>query len=151
MPLEGVVLEGGVIVGGVLLPAGTIIGVNAWVTHGGKIVYGKDAGNFSREVDRSRAGTLENNGEMILFCKRNPNPSLFHFYFCLDFQTVAVPQFWSRHKNIYGMNIFLIETEKLVARFLREFDITCGGPEECKTTTFWFAKQTGFYVKLHPR
>jgi cytochrome P450 len=49
MPLERVVPREGLTVGNVHLPAGTIVGMNAWVIHRDKNVYGEDADIFRPE------------------------------------------------------------------------------------------------------
>jgi len=48
-PLERYVPKGGLVVGDVLLPEGTIVGMNAWVIHHDKTIYGEDADMFRPE------------------------------------------------------------------------------------------------------
>jgi cytochrome P450 len=43
MPLERVVPEGGVVLGGHWFRSGTVVGVNAWVLHRNQDVFGHDA------------------------------------------------------------------------------------------------------------
>jgi cytochrome P450 len=63
--LERRVPQGGVTLHGVHLPAGTIVGVNAWVLHYNKDVFGEDAHAFRPER------WIEDDGEAIKEMKRN--------------------------------------------------------------------------------
>jgi cytochrome P450 len=47
--LEREVPEGGVTISGTFIPAGTIVGINSWVMHANKEVYGEDAEEFRPE------------------------------------------------------------------------------------------------------
>jgi cytochrome P450 len=47
--LEREVPKGGVTIAGQFLPAGTIVGINSWVMHANKQVYGEDAEEFRAE------------------------------------------------------------------------------------------------------
>lgn len=47
--LEREVPEGGVTISGTFIPAGTIVGINSWVMHANKQVYGEDAEEFRPE------------------------------------------------------------------------------------------------------
>ena len=47
--LEREVPEGGVTISGTFIPAGTIVGINSWVMHANKQVYGEDAEDFRPE------------------------------------------------------------------------------------------------------
>ena len=49
LPLERYVPSEGLDVGGVHLPAGTIVGMNAWVIHRDKNIYGEDSDSFRPE------------------------------------------------------------------------------------------------------
>lgn len=45
-PLERYVPQEGLDIGDFHIPAGTIVGMNAWVVHRDKTIYGEDAGSF---------------------------------------------------------------------------------------------------------
>jgi cytochrome P450 len=47
--LERIVPEGGCTVAGQYIPAGTIVGMNAWVLHNDADVFGPDVGEFRPE------------------------------------------------------------------------------------------------------
>lgn len=47
--LEREVPEGGTTIAGTFIPAGTIVGINSWVMHANKQVYGEDAEEFRPE------------------------------------------------------------------------------------------------------
>jgi cytochrome P450 len=83
MPLERVVPEEGLTLGRVRLPAGTIVGMNAWVIHRDKKVYGENADAFHPErwVD---AGPAElRTMEKSLLSVSNPPGLKFYVYLCL--------------------------------------------------------------------
>ncbi|KAI1164733.1 cytochrome P450 [Nemania serpens] len=46
LPMERVVPEGGATISGYFFPAGTIVGINAWVAHRNTQVFGEDADEF---------------------------------------------------------------------------------------------------------
>jgi cytochrome P450 len=48
-PLERIVPQEGLTVGDVCIPAGTVVGMNAWVIHHNKTIYGHDADDFRPE------------------------------------------------------------------------------------------------------
>ena len=48
-PLERVVPQGGAKICGQFVPEGTVVGVNAWVVHRNKDIYGSDAEQFRPE------------------------------------------------------------------------------------------------------
>lgn len=48
-PLERYVPKGGAYLSGYFLPEGTIVGMNAWVVHQDKTVFGEDADQFRPE------------------------------------------------------------------------------------------------------
>jgi cytochrome P450 len=48
-PLERYVPEEGLRVDNVFLPGGTIVGMNAWVVHYNKTIFGKDADDYRPE------------------------------------------------------------------------------------------------------
>lgn len=49
LPLERTIPEGGATLSGVFLPAGTVVGMHAWVIHHDKNVFGEDADIFRPE------------------------------------------------------------------------------------------------------
>lgn len=63
--MERVVPKGGADVGGVVLPEGTIVGMNPWVAARDKTVYGRDAYEFRPErwleADEKQLKLMERN------------------------------------------------------------------------------------------
>lgn len=68
--LEREVPEGGVTIAGQYIPAGTIVGVNSWVMHANKSVYGEDAESFRPERWLDEEGEGETWEERVREMKR---------------------------------------------------------------------------------
>ncbi|KAI9835132.1 MAG: hypothetical protein M1819_002501 [Sarea resinae] len=119
-PLERFAPPEGLTVDDVHIPGGTIVGMNAWVVHHDRSVYGHDADDFRPER------WIISSPEQLKMMEK---------YF------LSV-----------GKNISTMEMGMMVPQILREFDISWAAPsEEWRITTFWFAKQTGFHVRLRPK
>ncbi|KAK3902853.1 cytochrome P450 [Staphylotrichum tortipilum] len=62
LPLERVVPEGGVTVGGVFFPEGATVGINSWVEHSNKSIFGGDADVFNPDrwltADKERLSAM---------------------------------------------------------------------------------------------
>ncbi|OQV01806.1 hypothetical protein CLAIMM_07097 [Cladophialophora immunda] len=125
MPLERVVPEGGASLGGHRLQGGTIIGVNAWVLHRNKDVFGQDAEIWNPER------WLKANPEQLKAMER------------------ATLTFGSGSRTCLGKNISLLEISKMVPQLLRTYEITLAKPgEEWKTKNFWFVKPECLNVRF---
>lgn len=101
LPLERVVPQGGVSVSGAFLPAGTIVGCNAWALHRDEAVFGEDVGAFRPE--RWLEGSEARRAEM-----KN----------CLF-------AFGAGARTCVGKNISLLEMYKLVPAVLLNFEVCC--------------------------
>ncbi|KAH0839186.1 Pisatin demethylase [Fonsecaea pedrosoi] len=125
MPLERVVPEGGVSLGGHWLKGGTVVGVNAWVVHRNKDVFGPDAEVWSPER------WIKADTEQLKAMER------------------ATLTFGSGSRTCLGKNISLLEMSKLVPQLLRSYEITLATPgEEWKTQNFWFVKPDALNVRF---
>ncbi|TVY44107.1 Pisatin demethylase [Lachnellula subtilissima] len=130
-PLERVVPLEGLAVGNVLLPAGTIVGMHAWVVHHDKTIFGEDADDFRPE--RWLAQDVDNIRRMDkCFLSRN--------------------QFGAGTRSCIGKNISMMEMGKLVPQVLRNFDIEWASKDaKWQVKTFWLAKQTGVHMRFQTR
>ncbi|OAP56472.1 hypothetical protein AYL99_09651 [Fonsecaea erecta] len=125
MPLERVVPEGGVSLGGHRFRGGTIVGVNAWVLHRNKDVFGQDAEVWNPER------WLEADAQQLKAMER------------------ATLTFGSGSRTCLGKNISLLEISKLVPQVLRSYEITLMTPgEEWQAKNFWFVKPESLNVKF---
>ncbi|KEF56776.1 uncharacterized protein A1O9_06966 [Exophiala aquamarina CBS 119918] len=127
LPLARVVPVGGATISGRYFPEGTIVGVNSWVAHRNKSVFGADAAQYRPErwlESPERSSQMER-------------------YFMA---------FGVGSRTCIGKNISLLEISKLVPEFVRRFDFELQSPDQpLNTHNAWFVKQTNFFVKVAKR
>ncbi|KAK6951538.1 hypothetical protein Daesc_006059 [Daldinia eschscholtzii] len=110
----------GAIIDGYHIPGGTIVGVNAWVLHNNKKVYGEDSDQFRPER------WLDATEEKVLEMSR-----------CLF-------SFGAGTHTCIGKNIAMLMISKLVMEFYRRYDAALAHPEQgWKVHGSWVTKQTG--------
>ncbi|PSS28479.1 hypothetical protein M430DRAFT_92974 [Amorphotheca resinae ATCC 22711] len=127
-PLERYVPKGGLVVGDVLLPEGTIVGMNAWVIHHDKTIYGEDADMFRPER------WMDAESEKLRIMEK------------------CFLSFGAGTRTCIGKNISIMEMGMLVPQVLRNFEIEWAGQKkEWSIKSYWFAKQSGLHVRLRPR
>ncbi|KAL2356702.1 cytochrome P450 [Cryomyces antarcticus] len=125
MSLPRVTPEGGVEIDGRFLPAGTVIGVNPWVVHRNKDVFGEDVESF-----RPDRWLKEDNGDMH------------RFFFA----------FGSGARMCLGRNISWMEMSKLIPTMFMHYDLELSDPEAGWTEKcWWFVMQQGIHVTMRPR
>lgn len=112
LTLERVVPPRGLEIGGYNIPGGTVVGVNAWVLHRDKTIFGDDAAKWRPdrwlEADEQRRKLMEK--------------SLFTF--------------GAGARTCIGKNISLLEMYKLLPAVLRKFEVRIGSSqfhETCET------------------
>ncbi|KAF9872393.1 hypothetical protein CkaCkLH20_10220 [Colletotrichum karsti] len=132
LPLERVVPEGGATIAGRFFPEGTVVGVNSWVQHQNKSLYGEDASQFRPER------WLIDDEERLSVMNRNWMP------------------FGLGSRTCLGKNVSILEMTKLIPRIIRDFDFGLDGntaaPKGSWTTrNAWFVKPQNFYVRVQPR
>ncbi|TDZ30928.1 Pisatin demethylase [Colletotrichum spinosum] len=132
LPLERVVPKGGATISGRFFPEGTIVGVNAWVQHKNKVIFGEDAEEF-----RPERWLTEDEGRLSAM-NRNWMP------------------FGLGSRTCIGKNVSILEMTKLIPRIVRDFDFQLEGnaalPQKSwKTYNMWFVKPQDFYVTVKPR
>jgi cytochrome P450 len=126
--LERVAPTGGLQVCGETLPAGTIVGMNAWVVHRDPEVFGPDADAWRPER------WLEGDEARI---KR------------MDAGLLA---FGAGHRVCLGKHISYLEVFKLVPTLLQAYDIELvDGGKSFTVQNRWFVPQSGFHVRLSKR
>ncbi|KAH7122797.1 cytochrome protein [Dendryphion nanum] len=120
LPLWRVVPEGGVELGEHWLPAGTNIGINSWVAHYDKSIFGEDAHIFRPE--RWEEAKIEG-GERYKIMEAYYMP------------------FGLGSRTCLGRHISTLEMCKLVPEIVKNFDLTLGmRKEQWKTINYWFVK-----------
>ncbi|KAL6922263.1 hypothetical protein ACHAPO_012004 [Fusarium lateritium] len=131
LPLEREVPAGGAKINGHYFPAGTIVGINAWVRHRDESVFGPDADAFKPERWFAEK-------EKVTVMNQNWMP------------------FGLGSRTCIGRHISMLEISKLIPRIVRDFDITFDedkvhGRDSWHTSNFWFVKPKGFAVRVTPR
>ncbi|KAB8256643.1 cytochrome P450 [Aspergillus pseudonomiae] len=127
LPLSRVVPKGGATIAGRYFPEGTVIGINPWVAHHNKSVFGEDADEFRPE----RWLVSAEEGQ-------------------------AMDRYWlpfgHGSRTCIGKNISLLEMSKLIPRIIRRFDFELANPHmKLETSNVWFVKQTNVQIRLRER
>ncbi|KAF2008693.1 cytochrome P450 oxidoreductase [Aaosphaeria arxii CBS 175.79] len=131
LPLWRVVPEGGFHIEEYSLPAGTNIGINTWVAHYDKRIYGDDAHLFrperweeAKENDKMRYQAMEAN---------------------------FMP-FGLGSRTCLGRHISTLEMSKLVPEIVRTLDLDLTiSKEQWKTINYWFVKPERLPVTVRDR
>ncbi|KAG6359545.1 hypothetical protein INS49_013066 [Diaporthe citri] len=126
--LERVVPAGGLDVCGTALPAGTIVGMNAWVVHRDPEIFGPDADAWRPERwlegDEARIKKMD----------------------------AALMTFGAGHRVCLGKHISYLEIYKLVPTLLQAYDIELvDGGKAWTVQNRWFVPQSGLNVRLRKR
>ena len=134
--LERIVPESGLrLPDGTFLPAGTNVGMNAWVVHQNKIVFGQDAASFrpGRWLKRHSESDEE-------FASRLANMKRCDL------------TFGAGKRACLGKDVAMLETYKLMATLFLNYEIALVDPEkEWKIQNSWFIRQSGVDVTFRHR
>ncbi|CAN8098145.1 unnamed protein product [Discula destructiva] len=126
-----IVPAGGATLCGTYFPAGTNVGVNAWVAHRNKKIWGEDAEEFRPER------WLESSEEKL----RAMN-------------SMYMP-FGLGSRTCIGKNISLLEISKVIPHLVRKYDATLVDPlsmmAELPSRCVWFVGIEDFRVNIKPR
>ncbi|KAL3485860.1 cytochrome P450 [Aspergillus germanicus] len=127
LPLARVVPKGGATLSGRYFPEGEIVGVNAWVAHRNRAVFGDDADEYRPErwmEDPARFSEMER----------------------------SFLAFGSGARTCIGKNISLMEIGKLIPQLIRRFDFELVDPgTQAKTQNVWFVKQLDIQCRVRLR
>ncbi|KAH8645563.1 cytochrome P450, partial [Ilyonectria robusta] len=125
--LGRVVPDGGATIAGRFFPAGTTVGINAWVAGRNKNVYGEDAEVFRPERWLEDAEAVKRREAYFL-------------------------TFGSGPRTCLGKNISLLEMYKVIPVLVRDYDFELEYPgRPCRTENVWFVKQTDFRCRVRKR
>ncbi|KAI1299421.1 cytochrome P450, partial [Xylaria venustula] len=129
LPYERVVPDGGAMISGRFFPAGTIVGVNCYVEHRIKSIWGEDADDFRPER------WLTPDKDKLSLMNRHWIP------------------FGSGSRTCIGKNVSLLEIQKLMLRIIRDFNFELKGApsENWKVDNFWFTKPRDWQVRVSIR
>ncbi|KEY71920.1 hypothetical protein S7711_09122 [Stachybotrys chartarum IBT 7711] len=126
--LERVVPAGGLEICDEFLPEGTVVGMNAWVVHRDRAVFGQDADTWRPErwieADDAQRKKMED----------------------------GLLTFGAGHRTCLGKHISLLEIYKLVPTILQEYDITFANPDKVwAVENRWFVPQFDFQAYISKR
>ena len=124
--LEREVPKPGVMICGKHIPAGTTVGINAWVVNRNEEVF-HNADDFVPER----------------WLKSSPEK--------LKLMEQSILTFGAGSRACIGKNISFIEMFKVIPQLLREFEIRLHRSEEWKTQNIWFVQQYGLRCDLSRR
>jgi len=137
LPLWRVVPQGGVQIGEHWLPPGSNVGVNSWVAHYDKNVFGADAHIFRPERWLEAKGE---GGDRLKNMEASFMPVSRPLCIC-RLQPDHVLQFGLGSRTCLGRHISTLEMSKLVPEIVKNFDLTLGmRKDEWKTINYWFVK-----------
>ncbi|KAL1962642.1 hypothetical protein VTN77DRAFT_9356 [Rasamsonia byssochlamydoides] len=131
-PATGFILErrvpkGGITLHGIHLPEDTVVGVNSWVLHRNKDVFGDDVHSFRPER------WIDGDEERLKEMRRN----LFTFGY--------------GPRICIGKNISMLEMWKVVFELYRNFDIELANKNEWTVDGRWFTTQSNVEVIIKPK
>ncbi|OOQ85668.1 cytochrome P450 oxidoreductase [Penicillium brasilianum] len=131
-PSTGLIMERhvpseGAIICGKQIPAGTVVGINAWVVHRDpKVFENPDSFTPERWLDSSSEKLKEMEQSFFVF--------------------------GAGARTCLGKNISLTEMHKVIPQLLRKFEIKLHNPEEeWKTKNVWFVQQEGLICDIRRR
>ncbi|KAL4863247.1 hypothetical protein BDV12DRAFT_177740 [Aspergillus spectabilis] len=127
LPFWRVVPQGGAEISGHFFPEGTVVGVNAWVSHYDETVF-PDAKTFRPER------WIEAEDDPVKLKVMNE---------------VYMP-FGLGSRTCLGKHISILEMSKLIPRILRAFDFNTD-KRNWSTENYWFVKPTNFEVTVRRR
>ncbi|MCJ1386381.1 hypothetical protein MMC17_009507 [Xylographa soralifera] len=127
LPFERIVPEGGVIVLGCYLPAGTVVGGNPYVVNRHKQTFGRDA-----EYWRPERWLEQNSSD-----KKKLEQSMLTF--------------GAGRRICLGKHIGILEVKKLIPFLFLNYDMHIINPKAFTVENSWFFKQSGFYATIEKR
>ena len=125
--LPRIVPEGGVELCGKHLPAGTVVGCNAWTVHRDEVLYGSEADTFRPERWLDSTPEQVRKMESLLFT------------------------FGAGSRSCIGKNIAMLEMAKFVPELFRRFEMRLVDPGRYKIWSTWLIFQSGLDVNMRWR
>lgn len=128
LPLERIVPPSGLHIGETAIPPGTIVGINPWVFHRDKRIFGHDADEWSPER------WLVKDDNKIKYMERH------------------LLSFGAGTRTCLGRHIAMLELSKMIPALVLRYDMRLSDPEKTwKITSAFAVKQEGLDVMLTRR
>jgi cytochrome P450 len=132
VPASGLTLSDGTIV-----PPGTIVGMNGWVIHQDKQIFGQDAASFNPDRWLRDVASGETEEE---------------FQPRLATMKAADLTFGAGNRICLGKNISILETYKVIATLFLNYDMSFVDPQmKWKVQNSWFVRQSGIDINIRKR
>lgn len=147
LPFWRVVPQGGAEIAGRFFPAGTEVGLNAWVVHRNESVF-PDANTFKPERWLN-AG--EEGGEDLKRMEQYYMPVSANRLSVDNETDSAVAQFGLGSRTCLGRSIATLEMAKIIPELLRAYEFRLAPDERWETRNFWFCLPTEMSIQLKRR
>ncbi|KUJ11447.1 cytochrome P450 [Mollisia scopiformis] len=122
---------------GTVIPPGTIVGMNGWVIHQNKEIYGQDAACFKPERWLRDLGAGETEDD---------------FQARLSLMKTTDLTFGAGNRICLGKNISILEVYKVISTFFLKYDMAFVDPaKEWHVQNSWFVRQSGIDIKIQRR
>ena len=129
--------------------AQTVVGINSWVAHANRDVYGEDADTFRPERWLEDEDVVRKRESYFMVVSCNVFDTTKGLWL-----TSCDGQFGQGSRTCIGKNISIMELSKAIPEIIRSFDFvpnTPSGEPEWKTENVWFVKTRDFYCKVRKR
>ncbi|KAK4549808.1 hypothetical protein LTR36_005109 [Oleoguttula mirabilis] len=128
LPMERVVPPSGLKIGDIFLPPGTVVGINPWVLHRDKRIFGHDAEQWQPRR------WLDGDAEKVKYMEQH------------------LLTFGAGKRTCLGRHIAMLELTKLVPALLMRYEMKLAEPEkEWRVINSWAVRQEGLDVLLSRR
>jgi hypothetical protein len=128
LPLERIVPASGLRVGDITIPPGTVVGINPWVLHRDKRIFGSDADEWRPER------WLAEDAEEIKYMERH------------------LLAFGAGNRTCLGRHVAMLELSKMIPALVLRYDVRLKDPKKSwKVTSAFAVKQEGLEVILTRR
>ncbi|GIZ48171.1 hypothetical protein CKM354_001124400 [Cercospora kikuchii] len=121
LPMPRVVPAEGCNIAGVDFPPGTIVGINPWVAHANKDVFGSDAESFEPDRWLGEKSSMQDAYNLT---------------------------FGAGSRTCLGKNISLLEISKIVPMIVRRFDLNFEDVTELEGLNRWFVKADKVFARV---
>jgi len=128
LPMERVVPASGLQIDDIFLPKGTVVGINPWVLHRDKRIFGHDAEEWQPRR------WLDVDAEKVKYMDHH------------------ILSFGAGKRSCLGKNIAMLELTKVVPALLLRYDMRLANPEkEWRLINAWVVRQEGLDVLMSRR
>lgn len=128
------------------------MGINSWVEHGNKAIFGDDADVFNPDrwlqEDKEKVAAMTRHWMPVSLSNpiKTPPRDIADFW-----SLTALVQFGLGSRTCIGRHISMLEISKLIPRLIRDFEMEVCDNGQWPTQNYWFVKPKNFRVTVRPR